>query len=191
MKLFEEYLSRHNIIDIPLVHHCNHAFLLLKNDKSWSLLSIDWLPHDRHPGHYVIKIQKPVYDGYLIGKLFTTAVYAEVKWNEYENYLLNQCSFFSGLKPIASKNAVISAWEIFVYTHDSWFSKQNYQIKDKLFKSLDNELSFEERYSAYQDAAMLISTHQPAIMHSWKYELLLKLQNQAMWLEALINSKKY
>lgn len=194
MKIFEEYFQRHKITDVPLVHHCTNGALILESFNSqiwrskWVVFSIRWIDHDHRPGHYLMEINVPVHDGYETGEVFDQQVHVEKKWQEYEDFILDWSKSVSELKPVIGREAVIFAWEMFVYVFDSWFLKQPNSLKQKLFQSLDKDNSIQTRYSNYQDVAIFLSTHHPAVMRVWKYEILSKLQHDADWLARLIES---
>lgn len=194
MRIFEEYFQRHKIIDVPLVHHCSNGTLLLEADKQnpdwnsrWVLLTIKWVEDNHHPGEYLIELQTPNHD--CINKFFTTTQVTK-KWQEYEDFILQWGSSLDGLRPITnSREILITAWEMFIFMYDSWFTKQPATLKNKLFQSLDKENTLETRYSNYQDVAIFLATHHPAVMRIWKYEVLARVQNCANWLAHLIENK--
>lgn len=221
MRLFEEYLARHNL-DVPLVHHCANGTLLLESttrpkngmwSSRWILVSIKWIDEDHHPGYYRIEMNIPVYNGYSKGTLFTKQLKVEKKWQEYESFFLNWAGSLTGMRSISDKmENILTAWEMFVFICDEWFSSQYGNLsgrearrgvylnsdqiqaridhcptilKQKLFQSLDKENSISTRYSNYQDVAIFLSTHHPAVMQAW-HEVLASLQNRADWLACLI-----
>ena len=81
MRIFEEYLKRHNI-DVPIVHHCNVGTLILKADGfEWMVMEIRWISHDYHPGQYSIAINTPIHDGYINDCVFTKNSTVYKKWD--------------------------------------------------------------------------------------------------------------
>lgn len=196
MRLFEEYFQRHKITDVPLVHHCASGTLFFESTDScqwqsrWVLLSIQWVEDNHHPGQYHIKMSVPVYDGYAKGNFFMQRRIIEKKWQDYEEFILDWVKTVNGLKPIrGQKEVTLAAWEMFVFMCDNWFIKQSSQLKQKLFQSLDKENSITTRYSNYQDVAIFLATHHPAVLRAWKYEVLAHTQNRADWLAHLIENK--
>lgn len=193
MRLFEEYFQRHKITDVPLVHHCANGTLLLESESKnsdwnsrWVLLTIRWNEDSHHPGEYLIDLNIPNHD---CGNRLFTSTQVIKKWQEYEDFMLNWGSTLKGLRPIINpKEILITAWEMFIFMYDSWFIKQPTTLKSKLFQSLDKENTLETRYSNYQDVAIFLTTHQPAVMRVWKYEVLARVQNCASWLARLIEN---
>lgn len=196
MRPFEEYFLRYKIVDVPLVHHCANGTLLLEStdpfqwESRWILISIRWIEDDHHPGTYLIEISDPIHDGYASGKFFNKRRKIEKEWHEYEDFIFDWTKGVSGVKPIRGQREITMAcWEMFTFMCDSWFIKQPSIWKQKLFQSLDKDNSIETRYSNYQDVAIFLSTHHPAVMRAWKYEVLALVQNRADWLAHLIENK--
>lgn len=203
MRLHEEYFMRHGITDVPVVQHCSAGSLILQPtdvsrdrfSSQWILLSIRWKDDDHHPGKYHISIDCPIHDGYQKDQLFTAVGLGFchspiiLKWDLYENFLLDLVSNLPAIPVVGDQEVVMATWEMFVFSHDSWFLKQPYSIKKSLFESLDKENPIQLRYQNYQDVALFISTHHPAILRSWKYEVLARVQNYANWLAAIVNTQ--
>jgi hypothetical protein len=198
MRLFEEYLQRHKITDVPMVHHCSVGTLVLRSvdpvlwKNKWAVVSIVWKVPDFRPGHYLIQINYPIHNGYLTATNFTKNIPIEKKWHEYEDFVLDWVSSLKGLKPIVgSQEKLLTAWEMFVFVYDGWFVKQPADIKVKLFNTLNKENSIETRYLNYKDIVIFLSTHYPAVMRTWKYEFLGGMQTYADWLACLIEKKSH
>lgn len=211
MRLYEEYLLRHDIINVPLVHHCHNGTLILRSTNSsvwanrWVLLKIKWVDHEYRPGHYCIDMNIPIHDGYSKGIIFEKICSVEKKWHEYENFLIDWSSGLisfvesivdskvEGLEPITEvKEIIMVAWEMFVFVCDERFTKQPNDIQQKLFATLDKDNSIETRYYYYRDIVTFLSTQQPSILRIWKYEFLEiigDMQTYADWLAILINKK--
>jgi hypothetical protein len=198
MRPFEEYFNRHDIKDVPVVHHCNGASsLILKTTDSslwtsrWLLVTLKWEPHDHRPGRYAITARQPVHDGYLTEQFFLDFPQTYKKWDEYEDFLLEWCNSLKGVVPVVGDHyeVVLTAWEMFVYVYDSWFLKQPNDIKNSLFHGLDKEKPIKYRYQHYQDVIVFLSTHQPAILRAWKYDFLVLVSNYADWLAIILNNK--
>jgi len=198
MFLFEEYFNRHQISDVPLVRHCEKGSLILRTSdfnywkEKWGILKIDWEDHDHHPGQYLISIEFPIHDGYLSNSMFNQLPPVRKKWHEYENYFIEWSKTLSCVScPVSDEIDVsLTAWEMFVYVYDGWFSKQSFEMKDILFESLDCERSHDDRYKKYQETVLLLSKNNPNILKSWKYDFLFRLKNYSNWLAVLVNQCK-
>lgn len=195
MRLYEEYFRRHNIQGFPLVHHCTRGTLLLRTknpDKArrWVIMSIRWAEHSQHPGSYVIEFILPIHDGYGKGGLFAKLSPVSKQWDEYEDYLLEWSSQLKDLTPVRGrKNITLAAWEVFVYCYDGWFRKQTHALKEMLFRSLDEESCPEERFGALQQILDHLTTNQPAVLRTWKYEVEMQVQGYADWLATLVEAR--
>jgi hypothetical protein len=196
MRLFEEYFKRHNIADVPVAHHCSTGSLILRTTDSslwknrWLLVTIRWVDHDHHPGEYHIDMNSPVHDGYLSETVFTKWPTNHKKWHEYEDFVMTWSENLKGVTPVRGvREVTLAAWEMFVFSYDSWFSRQPFDVKRMLFESLDKERPTDYRYQHYQDVAIFLATHHPAVLRAWKYEVLARVQNYADWLAAIVDDQ--
>lgn len=196
MRLFEEYFQRHKIDDVLVAHHCSTGALILRTTDSalwknrWLLVTIRWADHDHHPGEYHIDMNSPVHDGFTTETIFTKWPTTKKKWHEYEDFLLGWAEKLKGVKPVRGvRNITLAAWEMFVFSYDSWFCRQPFEIKRMLFESLDKDKSADYRYQHYQDVAIFLATHHPAVLRAWKYEVLARVQNYADWLAVIVDKQ--
>jgi hypothetical protein len=197
MRLIEEYLCRHDITNVTLVHHCSNGSLLLQNihpeswNSPWIILNIKWMNHDYHPGEYHFNINVPIHDSCHSDSIFYHKVPTIKKWHEYEDFLLQWIDDIKNdFKPIIGiKEVVLSCWEMFVYIYDSWFLDQKDEIKSVLFESLDTESSIQDRYKSYQEIAAILSDKHPFVFRIWKYEVLSRTNKYANWLAVAINNQ--
>lgn len=196
MRLFEEYFTRHNIADVPVVHHCTAGALILRTTDSsiwknrWLLVTIRWEPHDHHPGQYRIDMNSPIHDGYASDSIFTKWPSLHKKWHEYEDFFLEWSEDLKAVEPVqGAKEVVLAAWEMFVFAYDSWFFRQPNDIKRMLFESLDKDRPVEYRHQHYQDVAIFLATHHPAVLRAWKYEVLGRVVDYADWLAKIVKSQ--
>lgn len=198
MKLFEEYLSRHGLNDIPIVQHYGSyhlgGALLSKSVDSWILITIKWVCHDYRPGSYEINIISPIHNSYDQKNIFKKESLTK-KWDEYEDFLIDW-SKNSILQPICEKDDIImSAWEMLVYICDEWFSKQSCVLRHKLFNTLNKENNFETRYLYYSDVIGFLSEKYPNVVKSWKSEIFTSLNwgvksSHADWLARLLGRRE-
>jgi hypothetical protein len=196
MRLHEEYLNRHKIHDIPIVNHCTEGAVILQTidpelwQNRWVLVTIKWVEHPQHPGSYNIEFCVPVHNGESKGKLFSRLPTAEKEWDEYEEFILDWASNLKGVKPVVGhRQIVLAAWEMFVYCYDGWFRQQGSELKELLFKSLDEDFSIDARYVGYQQVLMHLSSHHPSVLKAWKYEVLSQVQCYADWLVKLLERR--
>jgi hypothetical protein len=206
MRIYEEYLKRHQIDDVPMAHHAGQScfFFTSNNRQFWcELLNIDglfytpaggiiqfkWIGNDHHPGSYDVTMHYQIHDGHKHDKIFANYTIATIKWHEYENFVFSFTQKFKNAQIIKEENNIINAlWEMFVASYDGWFYKQNGDIKYLLFQSLDDEQSKDTRIMYIQEIMKKISYSSPNILRNWKYEVLNRIQYRADWLADLIES---
>lgn len=206
MRIYEEYLNRHNIKNVPIVHHSRSSSLICRLDSNhprwkghkWLLTSILWDHNNHHPGNYRFEMHFPVHDGCSKNCFFTqynpSVIRSEKpsiikKWDEYEDYILDEFCMMEGLKPVKEKDAFLTAWEIFVYIYDSWFYQQSHDIKSILYESLDKEKSSKHRYKYYQEIVAFLTNNHSIVLRSWRFDLLIRVQNYADWLATVMEQK--
>ena len=196
MRLYEEYLNRHSITDVLVAKHCDSGSLILRTTDAsiwtsrWLLLSIHWENHDHHPGQYKIDMSYPIHNGYVYEIFFDQYPTITKKWHEYEEHLINWATHIKGAVPVVdSIDITLAAWEMFVFSYDSWFSKQApNDIKKSLFESINKNKPISYRHESYQDVLFYISKEHPSVMRFWKCEFLNRLYNYSYWLAELIKN---
>jgi len=206
MRLYEEYLQRHQLTDIPVVHHCQAASVLLEindmdlfssilerdlssNMPPYGILNLIWEHKDHHPGHYEIFFSHPLHDGYK-NNPFSTFLISTIKWHEYESYVLGFCDRVNGVTPVRDQRLIsLAAWEMFVYSYDHWFFSQSGEIKYLLFESLDKDNGYEKRLGFCQELVRKLSINNSPVVRVWKNEVCNKVQYHADWLANLIEKK--
>jgi hypothetical protein len=194
MRLSEEYVARRQI-KVPMVIHNPVGSILLRSagperwDRPrWLILRYKWEHHAVRPGKYCIEIARPVHDGYKheMFKQDTVIKY----WHQFEDYLLNWIGNIDAQVVLGKQAVVLGAWELFVFTRDSWFATQNHECKRLLFESLDRQQTLEARHARYQDLIMWLSVQQPAVLRSWKYDVLARVDSYDERLAALVHSNE-
>ncbi|RTK97731.1 MAG: hypothetical protein EKK64_00520 [Neisseriaceae bacterium] len=195
MNLFEEYLSRHNISNVDLVYHTSSSEYLIFKKKSeekvdWIILSIDWIAVKEHPGYYEISLCSPIPNSFSKGVKFSRIKSFERKWNEYENFFLFEKEFYNIVKDYdvvsAKDDLFFSLWEMFVVSHDEWFFKQKFDIKELLFKTLDGNKDRKK----YIDEMVVFLSANPIVFNSWKGCFLEKFKEIPLWLVKLIEKHR-
>lgn len=207
MRLYEEYLKRHKLDNLPIVHHgFKHSLSFKILEKSaWSkllhhnlylsfptyaILNIQWEHNDHRPGEYQFFISYPVRDGYLGDQIFANYSIAQVKYHEYENFIQNYINDLPKIKVFHNQTELFFvAWEVFVYIYDSWFAKQNGDIKYMLYESLDNENDFDERQGFCREIINKIANQNPTVARVWRQEICAKVDASSSWLADLVEKR--
>lgn len=193
MRLSEEYLKRRSVA-LPLVRHdTNSAVILRTHDplywqSRWIVVTIRWRDGGFHPGTFLIEYQYPVHNGFEKGRFFNRYNVKELQWEEYEEYFLSWSQGIHGTTAAGrtDREIVLALWEMFVYCCDGWICKQNPDYRYGLDKSLDTDLSLEQRYLGYQNCLIYLTARHPAVLKAWKYEMLYLARGYAFWLNDLM-----
>ena len=205
MRLYEEYLERH-LLNMPIVRHENQGAIILRTTDSkhwnsrWIIVTIRWHDQGIHPGKYYVEFYSPVHDGYSTGRLFNKSGAKELEWDEYEDYFLNWSNNMTGFLDESSrktsfvvkgdKDVILTAWEVFLFCYDGWFTSQCSELRGYIDRSVDLDLLSEERYCGYQDSLIYLTARHTAILKSWKYDVLGLVQKYSYWLAQLIDGKE-
>lgn len=190
MFLQEEYLMRHGITDVPVVNYVTNGSILLKIDNGYLLMTIAWKEHDRHPGSYYLSYHTPVHDGYVKSRFFNkiSDFEREVEWDEYYSYISSWAK--NNIVPVCGdKEVILAAWEIFVFCCDGMLVDFTDSTLEKLiYLSLNDEITIDDRFQGYQECLVYISSEFPALLKSFKYDMLPHVQNYCHWLAKLIKT---
>ena len=208
MRLYEEYLKRHGIDDVPLAHHANSSCIVFKtkSPSAWSelinpetvassrfslpsagIFFIRWVHSDHHPGHYEASLHYQLHDAYVNDQILGHYSISNFKWHEYESFMTAYAKKFVGIHLVKDRDhAVLAGWEMFVSAYDGWFSKQGGDIKYLLFQTLDDEISVSSRIEYISEILKKLSTCYPGVFRNWKYEVLNKVQYHADWFIDLV-----
>lgn len=152
MQLVEEYLNRHNLNNVPLMKHIvDVGYVFSRKETSsnitWTVLQINYVEQEAHPGYYQITITKPRHNGFTEGVMFEKSENIRIEWGDYEAWMLNWMNKNKKtIVPETNNSAVLTAWEMFVYSCDSWMSLHS--RNEDLFQSLNYEASPDARMAA-------------------------------------------
>ena len=207
MKLFQEYSQRHNL-SIPYVHHGNGRCVIRNYDgkkfpSRWLFIELIWNIENESLGVFTFKVLYPSHDsgykqinGYSVPSYFYSAVAENWKWSEHEkkmyswnrNLKYHNSSF---LELITDKNlALLNAWEVFVFMHDTWLAKQNFNIKNLVYESLNKELSNSKRTEICMDLFEKFTIQNPKLMYNWSETILKYFNNYSDWLVDFIQKSE-
>jgi len=188
MQIYEEYLKRHSIGVSP-VKHVSLGYLFFRESSDigfqWTVLSIFWNEPDRSPGNYSIRFSTPIHDS-RSAEMDLLRLDKRLSWDEYEEFFYdwalncNKNKIISGQKQIT-----LTAWEMFVFSHDTYFARTYKNMSDLFFESLDFNLSVENRFSSYQK---IIKSFDEKLnpFKSWKSEINSYSKHYCHWLVDLI-----
>jgi len=210
MRLYEEYLQRHGIVDVPLVHHSSYSSIFLNLPHSLDLqnlsiwesihnntnvragfLEVVWSKSENRPGRYNLGFYYIGHDSYYNGNIrFKYHKVVELLWDEYEFYIFNLVNSLNSSHLFHSESkAILAGWELFVHGCDYFFSQQSGDLKYLLFHSLDKENDESYRLGYINEVLRRIYNSQPLLVRYWEEEILNRIRNQSEWLIKLIELK--
>jgi len=197
MYLHEEYINRHQL-DVPIVRYSEYVNLLLKTkDFKWQIFSGEWRDDDRHPGKYFFRWLRPKHNSYMEREWFEDITdFDPIFWDQYEDFIFkwvrgSRFSRQSGFYAVEDDLEVsLTAWEIFLYTHDGWFARnmEDPAFFDLVRDSTRRDTDCYERHQAYLYALDMIK-HENTIdnfncriaNYTWSY---------SNWLAKIINDTR-
>lgn len=149
-------------------------------------MAIRWHDQPYHPGRYRVRFLSPVHNGYRENEVFESVGFWDGGWDEYEDFLLDWCR---GTKanPILSKRAVIlAAWEMFLISHDGPLAAVIHS--DRMFKTVDDSIGVETRYTHLQDVSSYLASHHPMLYNAWD-QMKSYINNYSYWLGHLVRKE--
>mgnify|MGYP003475227717 CR=1 FL=1 len=203
MKLYEEFLARINV-NVPVIeHHSEWAFLFRTYGEGWRtpfvLMTVQWTQVENRVGHYIIAYHKAVHDGFGSNRYFEKYNDARVAWDEYDDYFKNwevrryiKPGLQESLAPVYGDNQMLfSAWEMFIFTHDTWVARQPPEFRVYVEGAIDDLRSDNERIKSYQNALLFLTTREPTVLKTWKNEIMGRMRNYGHWLGRLLTSNAF
>ena len=73
-----------------MVRHCSVGTLIFEENQEKTILVIKRTIELDRPNSYQISFKSPVHDGYNKKNFLTTKKIIKIKWEEYEDYFLNE-----------------------------------------------------------------------------------------------------
>jgi hypothetical protein len=212
MRLYEEYMQRHGMKDLPVVHHSQFTILYVERplfyklgnitnttmDLIWNrtgvqsgFLETQWSRSDHRPGKYIVSFNYFPQDSCNNHTLKVRHYnICEVRWDQYESFMFSLSSQVDVGQVFANtKKLQLRAWEMFVAACDSYFSSQGGDVKYLLFQSLDQENSEDSRMGYQREVVKKIAGVSPQLARCWNDEIYQRLQNQSAWFVDLIGKK--
>lgn len=191
MRLFEEYFKRHNITNVPLVHHDCYGAVIFesKETNKKMIIFISWVDYDVRPGKYIINYSYPVHNGFLENRFFEHHSRTEKTWDQYEPYFIDLASKLKNVRALENeKEILLTTWEMFLLIYDDWFLTLPSNIKEILFESINKENTINFRYDKYQELYFYIGNNYPSILDNWRKLMLIPIiEPYSFWLAKLIN----
>lgn len=212
MRLYEEYMQRHGMKDLPVVRHAQFNILYVERTQvkspcelTWRHMDImwqktgaqsgffetQWCRSDSRPGRYLVSFSYFLPDSCQNNALKIKHYnYQELPWDKYEQFMMSVVQQLDlGQVYWEQRQLQLRAWEMFVAACDSFFSSQSGDVKYLLFHSLDQENSEDTRMAYLREVLKKISNGSPQLVRCWNDEIYQRLQNQSAWLVDLIGQQ--
>jgi hypothetical protein len=192
MQLYEEYLKRSGIKSCEIVKHVDKATIFYKSDSDqyWRILYIRWIEPIIHPGHYSIKILKPMHDIGVVSldKSFLENILRidkKLHWDEYEEFILGWSKTIS-YKDVAytKERAYIAAWEMFLCCFDGILAKSG--CSHLFFPTIDTKISIKRRCSQIDESIKYCRKYIPNVYFAWVERMKRYLDYQCFWLAEIV-----
>ena len=182
MYLCEEYMLRHSI-QIPYAKLVDFGATFIKRGDCWNILTICWKDPTTHPGYYLVRVVKPIHNGYKADRLFEPVEPDEqVNLEEYEDHFCQWAANFPG-KIARDEEIKIAAWEIFLYCYDSLLV--SYARMEELLATIDSDALFADRLKAVDNTMTKLYDRQPRIVENWSLHMRKYIDHYNHWLPAL------
>lgn len=196
MRITDEYLDRHSISNFNYVKYLSWGSLFVNIPTNsgcpWVLFSIEWINsrYGSSVGYFSIEALSPqrlrdgiVFDCVENSSIFPGTIF--LHWDEYEDYIRSLANKLpSGGVVGTRKEVVLSAWEMFLYSADKHLAKL--KIHDVLYRSIDLDLSLDERYLGFQDSIVVLSEYDKELFTVWKSSVARYVYGYSYWLADLV-----
>jgi hypothetical protein len=189
MRLYEEYVNRHNL-SVPVVSHADHSLLFSRKDTgksiNWMIFSSQ-LKRDIHRhGIYHCTLMYPQRGGRCSGNHgYKSFAVNEIEWDDYEDYVLKHigAKFVDGI--VCDRTTVfLTIFEMFVFQAENYFLR--YALNDDFVNSLDLDLSANVRFE-YANKFLSSATFKTSeIFEYWEREHSRQMNNYSFPLARVI-----
>lgn len=197
MNLCEQYYNRHKI-PVSIVKHIKFGSLFFRSNNFpfWKIISISWREPLYEPGSYVIA-HKPI--NRFSHEIICSKSEKEfiVGWNDYEEFLPNIKNKFDleNFQVISNnREAILFAWEIFVYSQEKFLIQKFSHLEKHIFDSINMENDIDLRYFAYlnftKDYMRFGDKDSVALSFLYQNSISPYVDNYVYWLAKLIENEK-
>ena len=169
MFLHQEYLSR-NKIDSSWVGYPAKGTLIFRSNNpdrhKWVLMTFSQQGPDYHPQEYSITTTIPKRN---CGGINGHSRQHKMKWDAFEGWIKQYVAKAHKLKIV--KNPIereLTLWEIFVYCNDHWFSDWGFAYKKILFRTLNLELTLEDRSTFFSQMMNMMGNSYPKMLRQFE-----------------------
>lgn len=212
MNILEEYLARHNRMDLPVAHHCTRSFFIARQSivtcgSGFLMLDVMWVTRTRGPGYYSVSTISPHkpslnwrsflrhMDSFSRSTLTRTMSTSAVEYDEYEDFMEDwfrnlkhqECSW----KGASDRDSCLfMLWEVFVYIFDNLFAESPFLVRSDLWDSLNEERSHEERKESIGKVVSYVDRMSGSASDFWLTDLIMFSKRYAPWMGRLFDNTK-
>ena len=134
-----------------------------------------------------LSLKSPIHDVFGSSGYFNNIFSERVKWHNYETALTSICDRLSGsLIYDQGLDLIMALWEMFVYSHDSWFCRQGGDIKYILYQTLDKDIQIAHRACCIQEMLRKLGNVNANLVKVWRNEYLCYTQTETRWFIRLV-----
>jgi len=210
MKIIEEFIKRKKLSHIPIVHHTNYGFFILKpnlitSDINYLCLKINWNDKSKGPGNYTIQsftFRKFNADYNSVSKLntyidrsfiYNTLSSNTIDYEDYESYVFSwfdklKSSSFNYKTPNNSQETYFMLWECFVFIFESYFSTENKIIKDLVWESINDQSSESIRFKHIENILHHLYTNFYSLYYVWNIDITHMINSYSPWMNNLFQN---
>lgn len=198
VNLHEEYNKRHGLRAPVIKRVEGKSYLLYHADKkvfgrNWAVLQLSSKKDAYAPASYTITWQTPRFNGLVAHGMFLEGLFdpKSVQWDEYEVEMLDVARR-NDLKAISDlSEAKLAIWEMYLFGIDDKISVLGPNIRLKILRSLDCDLTTEERSIAQEDAMQSIALQSRDLFARWEsLRAYYDPKTYATWLADLTNNMR-
>lgn len=168
MFLHQEYLKRHKI-DADWVGYPAKGTLIFRSinpDRHrWVLMSFQQQGPEYHPQEFTITTIVPKRNA---SGLSGHQRQHRMKWDDFEVWVKRYMAKAHKLRIVKDPTEKeLTLWEIFVYCNDQWFADWGFAYKKILFRTLNLELSLEERSEFFSQMMDMMGSSYPKMLRQF------------------------
>lgn len=204
MTIQEEYIRRHGLGVLPFNYTMLGGSVVLctqekftqrgkstVSGKHYAVLSMNWIPSDRHPGQYRITTLIPAHDSYQKRELFCPMQEPlHFQYDELEAAIQSiQSIWLSGVKAAVTEVEVaITYWEMFLRCFDGWIARNaSPKLLFYVEASMDPSVEIDVRYGSLLVAVDTLRMDNSAIYETWEMQFSSRRNGNLPWLARILN----
>jgi hypothetical protein len=175
MLIFEQYAKRLGIVNNNVQYLSNS--IVFTKDYHHKIIKINKICNPGYADKFEIIINAEDYPSFAR----PTQAYYDIEWDNYEDFIVEKLYKFKNHICDNREDVFISAWEIFVVRHQSYFCE--HVGLNTFYKSLDERFSKKERMKEIENLIIKFELEKEGWNKIIKY-----IDRYSYWLANFINS---